>query len=88
MVPQDAIGAPLGHPGPSLSCPGQRPDTVEDGRAPRSPQDWLTWAVGATGQLSGASARRRELGPRRVAGAAEKGGSVTREQVAKTSDVH
>ena len=33
VVPQDAIGAPLGHPGPSLSYPGQ-PRHVEDGRAP------------------------------------------------------
>ena len=33
MIPQDAIGAPLGHPRPSLSCLGQRRH-VEDGRAP------------------------------------------------------
>ena len=36
VVPQDAIGAPLGHPAPSLRCPGQ-PRHAEHGRGPPPP---------------------------------------------------
>ena len=35
-MPQDGIGAPLGHPAPSLRCHGQRRH-VEDGRGPPPP---------------------------------------------------
>ena len=74
-MPQDWIGAPLGHPRPCLRCLGQR---RHGGglSAPRSPQDQLTWSVVAIGKLSGASARRGALGPRRLAGPAGKGGAV------------
>ena len=53
-------------------------DTWRTAAAPRNPQDYLAWAVGATVQLSDAPARRRALEPRRLAGAAGKGGACCR----------
>jgi len=67
-VPQDGFGAPLGHPGPPLSCPRQ-PRHGGGRTAPRSPQSRLTWAVGVTGKLF-----LRRLGPPRARAEAGGGG--------------
>jgi len=59
------LEAPLGHPGPSLSCPRQpreQPAPPAPPLAPRNPQDQLTWTADgrqrAAAQLSWSSARR------------------------------
>ena len=74
-VPQDGFGAPLGHPGPPLSCPRQ---PRHDGGRPAPPVRKVgsPGRSASSGSSSGASDRRRALGPRRAAGAAGKNGAV------------
>ena len=67
-VPQDGIGARLGHPRPSLRCPGQ-PRAAGAPPRPPNPQDQLTSTADGSGQLSWSLARRRALEPRRTVGA-------------------
>ena len=85
MVPQDGIGAPLGHPAPSLRCHGQRRH-VEDGRGPPPPAG-LAHLGGrrhraASSQMPRPAGARSPLRPRRLAhglaGAAGKGGACCR----------
>ena len=55
--PQDGIGARLGHPRPSLRCPGQ-PRAAGAPPRPRSRQDQLTSTADGSGQLSGGASPR------------------------------
>ena len=73
--PQDGIGARLGHPRPSLRCPGQ-PRAAGAPPRPRSRQDRLTSTADGSGQLSWSLARRRALEPRRTVGATGRSGAA------------
>eukprot|EP00964_Phaeocystis_antarctica_P043796 scaffold25125_cov36-Phaeocystis_antarctica.AAC.1 len=75
MVLPAAFQAPLGHPGPSCSCPGQ-PRAHGAPRAPRRPPDQLAARPALADSSAGDSARRRALGPRRVVRATGRGGAV------------
>ena len=74
-VPQDGIGARLGHPRPSLRCPGQ-PRAAGAPPRPPNPQDQLTSTADGSGQLSWSLARRRALEPRRTVGATGRSGAA------------